>query len=298
MPHFSINGVPWPMKADSVEETPDEVGSVDDRSLGGTGLSTRIARKRRWKSTSSLHVASDGEAWRRLMEGEGQTWGFTGSGGAPYSSKGLGPSAGTYTTAASGGVLGTGKVTPGAGASIGFALARRLGVPGGWVATKGWTLLFFKKLAVADGGDGSTYYHHIVTGAVAVTRGATANPAGVSTWRNGVLGSYGVGNWLSVGTTTSWWGYSDAGAAAAYDYSNVVVLPFVVPTSWVPFLYAFHAANAWPSLPRVRLGGDVVEDVGGVDVLGKAPRIQQRALVLAGAARTNARVLDVELREA
>ena len=298
MPHFSINGVPWPQKADSVEESPDEVGAVDDRSLGGTGTSTRIARKRKWKSSSVMHIASEGEAWRRLVEGDGQCWGFTGTGGAAFSSKGLGPSSGSFSTASSGGVLGTGKVTPASGSSIGFTLARRLSVPGGWLATKGWTLLFWKKLAVADGGDGSTYFHHVVTGAVGVTRGATANPAGVSTWRNGVLGSYGVGNWLSVGTTTAWWGYSDAGVAAAYDYSNVVVLPFVVPTSWVPFLYAFHAANPWPSMPRVRLGGDVVEDVGGVDVLCKAPRIAQRAVILNGTPRTNARVLDLDIREA
>jgi hypothetical protein len=298
MPHFSINGVPWPQKADSVEESPDEVGEVDTRSLGGTGLSTRIARKRKWQSSSVIHTASEGEAWRRLVEGEGQCWPFTGAGGAAISTKGLGPSSGTFTTAATGGVLSTGRVTPASGLSVGFDLARRLSVPGGWLATKGWTLLLWKKISVADGGDGTAYFHHLITGAVGVTRGATANPAGVSTWRNGVLGSYGVGNWIAVGSTTSLWGYSNANVAAAYDYSNVVVLPFVVPTSWVASLYAFHAANAWPALPRVRLGGDVVEDVGGVDILGRVTRLQQRAVVLAGTQRTNARVLDLELREA
>jgi hypothetical protein len=298
MPHFSINGVPWPQKADSVEESPDEVGEADTRSLGGLGLSTRIARKRRWKSSTVIHTASEGEAWRRMVEGEGQSWGFNGTAGLAISSKGLGPSAGTFTTAGTGGMHSAGKVTPASASFVGWALARRLGVPGGWVSTKGWTILAWKKLAIADGGDGTTYFHHVVTGAVGITRGASANPAGVSTWRNGVLGSYGVGNWLSVGVTTSLWGFSDGNVAAAYDYSNVVVLPFVVPSAWVPFLYAFHAANAWPSLPRVRLGGDVVEDVGGVDVLGKATRIQQRALILAGSPRTNARVLELELREA
>lgn len=297
MPHLSINGVPWPMAVDSVKESPDEVGGVFTRSLGGALTSTRIGRKRKWSGKSSFHVASEAEAWRRFVEGDGQSWPFTFTAGAAISSKGVGPSAGTFTTSGSGGVLGTGKVTPASGSYVGFQLARRLGVPGGWTATKGWTLLCWKQLSVADGGDGTTFHHHVISGAVGVTRGASANPSGVSTWRNGVSGSYGVGNWLSIGTTTALWGYSDAGAAAAYAYSGIVVLPFVVPVAWVPFLYAFHASTLWPSLPRVRLGGDVVEDAGGVDVCGRITELPQRSIVLAGQRRNNARTLDLELTE-
>lgn len=298
MPHLSINGVPWPMAVDSVEESPDEVGEVYARSLGGTLLSTRISRKRKWTGKSSFHIASEAEAWRRFVEGEGQSWSFSGTGGAAISSKGVGPASGTFTTSGGGGVLGTGKVTPASGSYVGWELARRLGVPGGWTSAKGWTLLCWKQLSVADGGDGTTFVHHIISGAVGVSRGASANPAGVSVWRNGVFGaSYGVGNWLSIGITTALWGYSNANVAQAYAYSGVVVLPFVVPVAWVPFLYAFHAGSVWPSLPRVRLGGDVVEDSGGVDVVGRVTKLPQRSIVLAGVRQNNARILELELTE-
>lgn len=292
-----INGVYWPMAVDTVEEEPEEIGAVRARSLNGIGVTTRVARKRMWRGRSSFHVAAEGEAWRRFVEGDAQSWRFD---KAAISTKGLGPSSGTFATALTDGVHGYGKVTPASSSWIGYTLARRLGVPGGWTAQKGWTLLLWKRLSPADGGDGTTYHHHVVAGAVNVNRGAAANPPGVQQWRNGVVGNYGVGNWLSVGATTALWGFSDAGVGgAAFAYSGVVVLPFVVPASWVPGLFAFHTASSWPAIQRVRLGGDVVADAGGdVDAIGLVRRLPQRSIILDGQHRNNARVLEIELSEA
>lgn len=297
MPHVTINGVPWPMAVDSVDEQPEDIGEHTARSLNGNGTATRIARKRRWAGRSTFHAAAEGEAWRRFVEGEGQSWTF--ASGNAISAKGLGPSSGSFTVSASDGVHGLGKVTPASGNSVGFTLAKRLGVAGGWAATKGWTILVWKRLSVGDGGDGTAYHHFVISGAVGVTRGASANPVGVSQWRGGVAGNYSVGNWLSVGTTTALWGYSNAGAAAAYAYSGLVVLPFVIPSSWVASLAAFHAASSWSAVPgAVRLGGDVVADAGGpVDVIGRVKRLPQRSLVLNGTRVSNARILELELTE-
>jgi hypothetical protein len=296
--HVTINGVHWPMAVDSVEEEPDEVGEVLTRSLNGRAVGTRIERKRRWRGRSVFHVAAEGEAWRRFVEADGQAWDFLSPNAA--SSKGVGPSSGGFAVAATDGVHGLGKVTPGSGNFFGINLQRRLGVPGGWSPATGWTLLFFKRLSVGDGGDGVTYVHHVVAGSVAVNRGVSANPVGVQQWRNGVAGSYGVGNWLSVGTTTTaLWSFSDAATAAAYAYSGLVVLPFVVPAAWVPGLTAFHISQTWPGVARVRLGGDVVVDAGGpVDAIARVRKLPQRSLMLAGERRNNARVLELELMEA
>jgi hypothetical protein len=57
---------------------------------------------------------------------------------------------------------------------------------------------------------------------------------------------------------------------------DAVIVPYVVPDSWVAGIYAEHAARAWAPLPRLRTDGDMVlsgpiltlGEVGETDVFG------------------------------
>lgn len=297
MANLTFNGITIPGASESLKEAPDFVGDVNDRVASAEHVENYVARKRKWTCKVIAQTAAKSVAMRRYLEGEGQSWSFDST---MYSGKGEGPaSGGGYTRSGTSGVHG-GKVNVSSGDVLEFALAYALGQPGGWVPTKGWTLMVWKQLSVGDGGDGSAYYHHIATGSVAVTRGSSANPASVTQYRNGVAGSYSMGNWIDVASDgdVGIYGKSNANTSAAYDYDDLVFLPFVLDSSWVTGLYTYLASYAHPALKRVMLSGDQIEDAApGVEVHIRATEIPRKRRVFSGSSTSAARELQLTITE-
>jgi len=294
MPFMTLNGVTVPVAADSFVDVYERTSPISVRSAGGVRLDSMQRNPATWSARTTIRSRDEINALRRLVDGHGHIWGFNDS--SSLSSTGLAEDVGSvFTLNASGGKFG-GRCTVSSGQAFYAALGERM-FDRPWTSSRGWTIACFKKLAAGDGGDGSTYFHHVATGAVTVTRGASANPASVTQYRNGAAGSFSMGNWISVTTDgrIGIHGYSNANATAAYDYDELLVLPFVLPSTWAAGLYAFHNANAWPSIPRLRLGGDCV--VTPVDVVGQSGAVAQHNVRLGGVHTSTARSLAFDLFE-
>ncbi len=67
----------------------------------------------------------------------------------------------------------------------------------------------------------------------------------------------GYGDVVSEGGGPPLYEYVNDGAASM-RLDDVVPLPFVVPTSWLPLLYAEMSARAWTPLPKVRVDGNLL----------------------------------------
>lgn len=297
MAHTTINGVTIPGEGDAFEETTDDVGATDTRGVNGALVSSSAGRKRDFSVSTVPVTAALGEALRALVCGEGHAWPFADS---LWAHAGVGPSSTTGCTQSASGGKYAGKLAITSTNRFEVSLAKRMARKGGWNPTShGWTVSVWKKLSVGDGGDGTTYHHHLATGSVAVVRGASANPAGVTQYRGGVVGAFAMGNWLSVSAAgvVAVHAYTNAGAGAAYDWSDLVVLPFQVPAAWTPDLYTWLSARAWSRLPRVELAGDCIPDLVPVEVRARVSSLKQRNVFLEGAHRNNARVLDIDLKE-
>ena len=295
MPHLTCNGITVATKSESFEEVADIAGLSDARGTDGGLATSDTVRKREFSIETVTATQANAEQLRRILEGDGQAWPFNNT---SLSAAGLGPQSGTFTLSASGGKF-AGRCTVGSGSVFEVALARRMKQLSGvaWAATLGWTLMAWKKLTAPDGGDGTTFFHQLATGSVVVTRGASANPASVTQYRNGVAGSYSMGNWIGVAADGDALisGHSNAGAAAAYDYSDFVVLPYTVTAAQALALYNFTSSRAFPALPFVSLGGDALPTP--ITARCRIKKIAQRRLILDGAFRNNAAVLVGEARE-
>lgn len=296
MSHLEINGITIPGAADSFEEEPDFIADVDERGANGGMLSSSGGRARTWTATTTPQTAAVGEALRSLIEGEGHAWEFTES---LYSFGGLGPSSYSGCSANASGGKHDGRLAITSGNRFEVTFTSRMRRRGGWDPTAtGWTVLVWKQLSVGDGGDGTTYHHHIATGDVAVVRGAAANPAGVAQYLDGVAGNASMGNWLSVSAAglIAVHAYDNAGSAGGYNFSDLVVLPFAMPAAWAPQFFARLNAQRFARLPRIEVSGDAIPD-GIVEARGRVPNLKQRNVHLEGAHRNNARVLQLQLRE-
>lgn len=265
MPFVTINGVTVPVRRNSWPQKPLHVGAVRERGATGAFQETHVARK--IEATGIKLVFQEpttARAMRRFIDGEGFAARFDDH---VYSFGGEGPKAGgTYTQSASGGKYG-GKVNVGAASYLEYALASVMKRGATWAPTQGWTVMVWKKLSVLDGGDASTYHDHIATGSVAVVGGASANPAGVTQYKNGVAGNWSMGNWIDVASDgdVGIYGRSNTNGPVAYDYDDLVVLPFAVPSSWIAGIAAFRAAQAWSRLPYVVCQGNVIEESAGLE---------------------------------
>lgn len=287
MTFCTINGVTIPTAADAWEEEQEEIGSVEERGLNSSLTETHVGRVRTFTAACIPKTPAEGLALEKLINGDGQRFSYASN---VYSSKGVAPkSGGSYALAAA--VQHDGSVEVASASFIEYALANKMSRRNGWAPTDGWSLLFFEN---------ATGSHYAVTGAVAVTRGASSgNPAGVTQYEDGVAGSYGVGNFLDLAADgdVGLHGYSYGGGAGAKRFDNVVALPFALPSStWAAALYAFHAANPWPSMRQVTLSGDCVSDEQ-VTCIGRARRIKVKQLVIDGTRYNNARAVAFELIE-
>jgi hypothetical protein len=297
MAHTTINGIQVSSVADGLREDPEWSGAVDERADDGSLFTSETTRKRRWQLQTTPMVAEEGEALRRLVEREGFAVGFD----TAFALKGLAPTpASSWTRQATGGRFGGGRAAVTSGGRLEYALGTKL-IPGRtWSPTvDGWTIIVHKKLDTDEGGDGTSYVHHLATGKTTFARNAAVNPPGVTQYRRGLPGSWSMGRWLHVEADgdVAVWGFDNANVAAAYDYDDLVVLPFAVTASWAAQLAAFGAAFAYPETPLLLLQGDAIPEPAGALVSGRVTSVQQRNMILQHRARNNARVLDLVLSE-
>ncbi len=301
MPFATAFGITLPISRDKWVQTPVLVGEDDDdRADDGTLLTGETTRKREWDATAPVGSEVDREAFRRLLEGDGLHVDFDDA--TAFAWRGIGPKTVGATFNVSGGVRG-GRASLNSGGALEYALRRFMRQPGGsWDPTKGWTLAVFKKLTTADGGDDVTYVDHLATGSVVVARGASANPAGVTQYKNGVAGAWSMGRWLGLASNgdVGIHGYSNANAAAAYDYDELLVWPFALPpslaSSWAAQLAAFRVSSSMGQLPRVLLGGDCITEAT-LPVRCRMTKAQGEQAMLNGSWASNARVDDLSIRE-
>ena len=299
MAFLTACGVTIPVVVDSFDEMPEFVGDLHQRSSSGALGETDVARKRHWTGTVQMLQAGPAEVLRKLLEADGHAFSFASN---TFSNKGVGPDVGgSFTQTGSGGPF-SGRITAASGNFWPVSLQTAMRVPGGWApATQGFTVLVWRFETTADDGNGGagTWVHYICTGNATMT--GIANPAGVSQFRNGIGGTFNAGAWLTVSGTGAVRlnGKGAAtGTSVAKDYADLVVLPYAIDTATVAGLFSFHSSNPWPGPGRrVRLAGDAIPDVAGVDVMVKVTKLPQMNVRLGGAHRNNARRLELDILE-
>lgn len=292
MPFATLHGITLPIARNEWRMTPVLVGSADARADSGELGGAETTLKREWSCSTIVDSQATQEVIRRLMEGDGIHVDFDDASG--FTRTGIGPSSATSVTySASGGKRG-GRASVGSTGALVYALAKKMRQrDGDWAPTKGWTVAVFKQLSLGDGGDGTTFFDHLATGNVAVVRGAAANPAGVTQYRSGVAGSYGMGNWLSVSAAgeVGIHGYTDSGGSLTYLYDELLVLPFALPTAlmatWAAALATFRASYACGALPRVKLDGDCIPDAQPLEVRIRQERQELEQMAFGGAWHNN-----------
>lgn len=311
MPLLQFNGVTVTSLGDSVEETPEDIGEVDERGLVGNIVRQRTGRLRSWRFDTPPLEGNTARALRRWLEGEGQSWDFKvtpmATASSEYSSLYVTASiAGTYSTQATGGPFNA-RMTVNSGSKYGVRMQNRLGVQrrGGWDPTvDGWTWIGWRKWTAAeDGGGVDVWRRFVMTGAVAFSQGSSANPVGVTQYKNGVAGSYGYGNAFGVSLTNPYvalHGKSLANANRDVDFGDMRFLPYQIPAAWVPQIDAEMALRELSRFPTMQLRGDFLGDEPGpVLVVCKVRAISQMVGDVArnGSSVATNRILQVEMRE-
>jgi hypothetical protein len=293
VPFATAFGITLPFARNEWRQTPVRLGVSNGRADSGQLVTAETARKREWEATTIVGAQDEREAIRRLLEGDGLHVEFNDASG--FSWHGIGPSTATSVTYSVSGGKRSGRVSVGAGGVLRYALANLMREPDGvaWAATKGWTVAVFKVLSVGDGGDGTTYVDHLATGSVAVVRGASANPVGVTQYKSGVAGSWSMGNWLEVSAAgeVAIHGYTNAGATGAYDFDELLVLPFALPSTvmatWAAALATFRSTTSMGRLPRVLLDGDCIPDAAPLAVRCELTRSALEQMAFDGSWKSN-----------
>jgi len=236
MPFLRLQGITVKAARSEGDREPGMVG-MSERTENGELAVDRLRGFTDLSFTTPPLGAAEAFALRHLIEGYGQTWSFASS---LYGSKGKGPSSSTNTTqSASGGpVSGTGRLIVGATDGV-VTYSSPLALRPGVYDANGWHAMLWRN----EGAPSWKHYQISSTGAV---------------WKDGA-------SWGS--SISSWWSTVPAGAftltnttAAAVEYSDIVVLPFEVPSAWVAMFDAFlrTGLRAMPALGKVLVDGDAI----------------------------------------
>lgn len=299
MSFLTFNGIDVDVADGSFKEEILDTGDLFQRTLSGRMAEARGARSRRWTFHTNSMLRDEAERLREWIEGRGQCWNFD---SAVHSYSGAGvtnTAAGTFTRNGAGGKY-NGRLTVGSGSQFGVDMSNKLGRRRGWTPTDGWLFGAWRNF-VAGESAAAGYHSVICTGAVAVTRGAAANPAGVNQYVDGVLNNAAnLGRVLSVLTTSPYvaiHGVKTDNTNNAIDWDDWFFLPFQLPTavaaSWVPKIHTFMASNAFSAFPRVKIQGDAIPDASAVEVVCRV----KEADVVVEADANNRRVLQVQMEE-
>lgn len=238
---LNINGVP--LEATATEWEPVRLGSVV-RSLNGSARSTARVRKADFRYTTSLLTIPEALAIRGLVDGDGHVLSFEDS---SSSSAWLYTSGEVPPTSSSGAVRSSSLKKWGS-----YGLLMPAGtVPLSWnlgFENTGGTFMGWVK-------EGTGPWRHIIYS------------SDLGLYVDGVLAGdeYLFGYVTASGVTLG--DLEGAGIDAAYD--DVVALPYNVPATWAPVLYAFHSSRPWPTLPYLHASGDPRFPPAGLTVRGE-----------------------------
>jgi hypothetical protein len=320
MPALEINGLTIPVLGDSFSEVQADTGDVFTRSTTGKMFGSLGVRKRTWSfQTTPLRsdLANDLKFW---IEGNALSWNFDGDlvSGAGVSNT-IACNVASYTSGKDGVSFGQ-AVEIAAGSSFSVDMANKVNIPNGWsITTHGWTLMFWAyHTAAGDGVPSDGWYHYIVTGQTAVVPGTVSMPGGVTSFRNGVSGSYNLHRIISVtdfgpGSGGLWVGVrgrSLLNVDANRRYDDFVFLPFTIPTTtvhpwtstWASQIYTFaNNGRGWPAAPVVRVTGDHVDGplvtVAPLAIC-RVDRIDHRNMTYPGeSSKPNVKTLNVVMEE-
>lgn len=271
MAFLTINGVEVQIADDSARFDVVEIGSRK-RAFDGTPMVTRQRLARELSVRTSILAKAEAFAVSCLAAGLGHVFSFASH---VYSSKGKGPSASTDVTysATGGPVTGVGRITV-AGTTGTTTYSAVAALRAGFDSTE-WTVLVWRK-------ESGTWFHYIVKG------NSTA-------WKNG--STVAVPAWLTVtpgGSVTI-----AATDATAYDYSDLVTLPFLIPDSWVSQLDAWlrTGTRAFPPLATLHLEGNAVPTTHAFYAKGEVEGEELLQATVAGSWEPAARRLSIKFRE-
>lgn len=269
-----VNGIIAPVLIGSATHTPKAFAE----NVRAEDMSLLIHRRRiieTYKATIGFQVPSDAIAWRRLLMGEGHYWSFDDSVKWAYSSKGLGPTGAivgvTQGTSSPAPYLGAGRISI-AAAGTPNTLTFVIGP-----CPQGMTVMVARNPASAG-------WAHVV-------KDSTGN-----VWSGGVL--IGSAAWITMTPSTGTVVISgDASLAEAFD--ELVILPFVVPSSWPAQMFAWNnGGSQFSALGRLTVDGDLI-DASQVTktVAGRVGDIGLTSGTLNGTYYQDIRSLTVELEE-
>lgn len=249
---LKLNGVD--VEVTDSEWEPVRLGEMV-RSLNGAPRSTAKVKKANLRFTTGLLTVPHARALRGLVEGEGHVLSFEDTSS---------PSAYLYTSRAAAPSLVPSGFQGGRVAGRHGTGALRLNEPTqvAWQLepSPAWTVLCWLR---RDGG----VWRHIMT--------STNFGGAFRAWVNGALAPDELSEevyMLPDGTLLA-----SSSATGDIEVDEIVALPFEVPDAWVPALYAFHIARAWPALPYVLAEGPRFP-TGGLLCLGEAGSAKARPL--------------------
>jgi hypothetical protein len=292
MPYLALNGVDVPVLHGSPEE--EEISIADRaRALDGSVLEVYNGVKRRWRFRTIPLVASDAEAWRGLIRGDGDHITFASD---TWSDKGVGP---TQTGGHSLGGGGAGTIAmSGYDASLSWAV----GAASDWTIVcrayrpaPGWRT-FIKRSDGAQWIDGvrddagALRIISFASGALRMESSAfggadwaalTAKALGARTKVPAVFSSFQVTTAGTSGAGAPAWSgtygatvtdgtvvWTNVGEDNAYAH-DIAHFPFKVPDSWAASLTTNYTANYWSTCPRLRGTGDLFGSGVTVTVEGR-----------------------------
>ena len=326
MTFIKLDGKTIPAFADSLTEELIDIGGPFERGINGAPLKTRVRQLRRWTFRTPAMTYANSQLYWKWIEGYGIRVPVSRGGAvSEYASTGIvDNTAGTNTFALATGPHGISdeeKLTVGSGSTWGAQLSNRMGSrrarnQGGWSANKdGATICGWRKWtgsgAAVNEGVGATAWRHTVAaftaGNTEFARGSSADPTGLAQYLDGALQSAPtntkMGNIIGMQTTVSPYislhGKRNDGTSEAVEWSDVIVVPFTMDSTWVSQIYSYAQTYQMGDRPFLWMTGDVVGSER-VSVLGSVLRSKQLNAVPAGASAVdnNMRELEIELLEA
>lgn len=234
-----LNGIAVPVALGSATLDPAAVGK-NRRSANGTMNASRRLRKGGWKFSTVIKTAAEALAFRELLAGEGHVLSFDSS---FYTSQGMAPTAigAGWTLSATGPKFGAKCATSDTAATV---------LSYAFPTATGYTIAYYWNDA------GAGYHHYVLTSAGTKWIDGVLSPGG-SLLGLRDPGVYGVASFQATG-----------GATGKLD--DLVVLPYVVPSTWPAQMYAWGNTDTQPfsSLPALVADGSFIEQNTRVSVLG------------------------------
>lgn len=323
MGFLHLDGKSIPVFGDSLTEEFNDIGDSVARGMNGAPLRTRTRQLRAWTFRTTPMTYANALKYAAWIEGYGLRIPVLKGGEASvYSSIGVvDASGGTKTFAATGGAHSgaSALMTISSGSTWGVKLAnrmggRRAGIDNAYKAGRdgiticGWREWTDGTSGTVNEGVGATGFKHTVAalaaGSTEFARGSSADPTGLSQYINGATSApANMGNILGIQTTTSPYvslhGNRNESTSAAVKWSDVIIVPFEMDSTWVSEIYTYAQNYEMGDRPMLWLTGNVVGNER-ISVLGRVIRSRQLNGTPVGESsnNNNMRELEVELLEA